>query len=227
MEEEFRNAAQHWGGTGSQSEKDKESGTGQPWAPLGTPPLTYHVIWRQSPWPCVTSMTASIIGDPTKPSQKSEDRVRRCAGKTLVWGQHGAGAPSPLTRNGSPRVIDRWHLASQVALVIKNPPASAGGTGNVGSIPESGRSSGEGNGNPHLPGKFQVQRSLAGYCQWGHNWVKFGCKIPDIYNFHKCSSPPFPTSGLAKWWPDIYLDARLLHTSLHSTWQSAFWNSSL
>ena len=42
----------------------------------------------------------------------------------------------------------RWHLyswASQVALVVKNPPAN---TGDSGSIPGSGRSPGGGNGNP-------------------------------------------------------------------------------
>ena len=33
-------------------------------------------------------------------------------------------------------------------LVVKNLPASVGGAGDVGSIPGSGRSSGEGNGNP-------------------------------------------------------------------------------
>ena len=33
-------------------------------------------------------------------------------------------------------------------LVIKNPPASAGATGDIGSIPGSKRSPGEGNGNP-------------------------------------------------------------------------------
>ena len=32
--------------------------------------------------------------------------------------------------------------------VVKNPPANAGDTGDVGSIPESGRSPGGGNGNP-------------------------------------------------------------------------------
>ena len=38
-------------------------------------------------------------------------------------------------------------------------------------IPGSGRSSGEGNGNPlqySLPGKFHGQRSLVGYNPWGH-----------------------------------------------------------
>ena len=38
--------------------------------------------------------------------------------------------------------------ASQVALVVKNPPASAGDVGDMGSIPGSGRNPGEGNGNP-------------------------------------------------------------------------------
>ena len=39
-------------------------------------------------------------------------------------------------------------MASEVALVIKNPPANAGDAGDPGSIPRLGRSSGEGNGNP-------------------------------------------------------------------------------
>ena len=38
--------------------------------------------------------------------------------------------------------------ASQVALVIKNPPAKAGDAINVGLIPGLRRSPGEGNGNP-------------------------------------------------------------------------------
>jgi len=37
---------------------------------------------------------------------------------------------------------------SQVALVVKNPPASAGDERDVGSIPDSGRSPGGGHGNP-------------------------------------------------------------------------------
>ena len=39
-------------------------------------------------------------------------------------------------------------LASQVILVVKNPPASAGDIRDAGSIPGLGRSPGEGNGNP-------------------------------------------------------------------------------
>ena len=40
------------------------------------------------------------------------------------------------------------HMASPVASTVRNPPANAGDTGGVGSVPELGRSPGEGNGNP-------------------------------------------------------------------------------
>ena len=54
--------------------------------------------------------------------------------------------------HGSQRVglsdFQREARASQVALVVKNPPANAGDIGDEGSIPAWGRSPGEGNGNP-------------------------------------------------------------------------------
>ena len=40
-------------------------------------------------------------------------------------------------------------MASQVALVINNPPANAGDARDVGLIPGSGRSPGGGHGNSH------------------------------------------------------------------------------
>ena len=48
--------------------------------------------------------------------------------------------------------------------------ASAYNAGDPGSIPGSGRSPGEGNGNPlqYLPGKSHGQRSLVGYSRGGH-----------------------------------------------------------
>ena len=39
-------------------------------------------------------------------------------------------------------------MASQVALVVKNPPANAGGARDAGSIPGLGKSPGAGSGNP-------------------------------------------------------------------------------
>ena len=55
-------------------------------------------------------------------------------------------------------------------LVVKNPPANAGDTRDAESIPESGRASGEGNGNPlqySCLENLRGQRSLAGCCPWG------------------------------------------------------------
>ena len=56
--------------------------------------------------------------------------------------------------------------ASQVALVVKNPPANAGDIRDPGLIPGSLRSPREGNGNPLqsiLAWKSHGQRSLADY----------------------------------------------------------------
>ena len=56
-------------------------------------------------------------------------------------------------------------FASQVEIVVKNSPANAGDIRDSGSILGSGRSSGEGHGNPlqFLPGESHVQRSLEDY----------------------------------------------------------------
>ena len=40
------------------------------------------------------------------------------------------------------------YLSSQVMVVVKNPPASAGDIRDMGSVPGSGRTPGGGNGNP-------------------------------------------------------------------------------
>ena len=61
--------------------------------------------------------------------------------------------------------------------VVKNPPANAG---DVGLTSGSGRSPGEGNGNPlqvFLPGKSHGQRSLAGYKSMG--LPKSGTRLKD------------------------------------------------
>ena len=56
---------------------------------------------------------------------------------------------------------------------------SACNVGDLGSVPGLGRSHGEGNCNPLLPGKFQGLRSLVGYSPWGHKvlgtteWLHF------------------------------------------------------
>ena len=55
--------------------------------------------------------------------------------------------------------------------MVKNLPANVGGAGGVGSVPGSGRSPGEGNGNPvspqFLPRESHGQKRLAGHSTWG------------------------------------------------------------
>ena len=59
--------------------------------------------------------------------------------------------------------------ASQVALMVRNPPANAGDMRVVGSIPVLGDPLGEEKAahSIFLPGEFRGQRSLAGYSPWG------------------------------------------------------------
>ena len=49
--------------------------------------------------------------------------------------------------------------------MVKNRPANAGGTGDAGSIPGSGRSPGAGNGNPL---QYSCLENSTGYSPWGH-----------------------------------------------------------
>ena len=58
------------------------------------------------------------------------------------------------------------HWASQMALVVKDPPASAGDIRDAGLIPESGRALGRGHGNPLQYSCLKSPhgwRSLTGY----------------------------------------------------------------
>ena len=72
-----------------------------------------------------------------------------------------------------------WHASHFVSIYIKSrgfPVGSDGkesvcNAGDLSLIPGLGRSPGGGNGSPlqvFLPGEFHGQRSLAGYCPWGH-----------------------------------------------------------
>ena len=63
--------------------------------------------------------------------------------------------------------------ASQVVLVVKNLPANAGDIRDWCSIPVSGRSPGEGNGNSlqFSCQRIHGQRSLVGHSPWGSQRV--------------------------------------------------------
>ena len=53
-----------------------------------------------------------------------------------------------IPREGFEKILVKYTWASQVVLVVKNPPAKAGDLRDAGSIPGLGRSAGGGNGSP-------------------------------------------------------------------------------
>ena len=92
------------------------------------------------------------------------DLAAAAAAESVLVATSGVGGEGCCCHPGASR-------ASRVALVVKKAPASAGGAGDVGSIPGSGGSPGGGNGNPLQHSCLEHphgQRSLAGYSPWGH-----------------------------------------------------------
>ena len=69
-------------------------------------------------------------------------------------------------------MILNFTWASQVALVVKNPPANSGDLRDTGSIPGSGRSPGEGNGYSlqysYLEKPMDRGAWRPTYSPWGH-----------------------------------------------------------
>ena len=62
--------------------------------------------------------------------------------------------------------------ASEVALMVKNPHANAGDTGNAGSIPGSGRSPGEGHGSPLQYSWVEASMDRGTWCATVHGVAK-------------------------------------------------------
>ena len=100
-----------------------------------------------------------------------------CQVKGQEWGWHHLPwlpllgitiAVGRLVRYTWVLVLQLW--ASQVMLVVKNPPANAGDGANAGSIPGSGRSPGGGHGNPLQYSCLENpmdKRTLVGCSPWG------------------------------------------------------------
>ena len=141
------------------------------------------VLWRKGrQWRCNSSshLNCSLSGG------RSENITARGEGKWVGGGHHSV--PMFCFQNGllislhcflfnssTPESFVNilkyfMHWVSQVALVVKNPSASAGDTRDMGLIPGSGRSPGEGNSNPLQYSCLEdshEQRSLVGYSLWG------------------------------------------------------------
>ena len=79
--------------------------------------------------------------------------------------------------------------ASQVLLVVKNLPANAGDIKDVGLIPESGRSPGEGNGSP-------LQYSCLENCMDRGAWWATAHRVASQTRLKQLSTHTFPS---VKW----------------------------
>ena len=86
-----------------------------------------------------------------------------------------------------------WRWASQVMLVVKNPPANAEDTTDAGSIPGSGRSPEEGNGNPLQYSCLEnsIDRGLQsmGLQRVGHDWAHTHTNILRYYSWSVLIDP--------------------------------------
>ena len=63
-------------------------------------------------------------------------------------------------------------MASQVVVVVKNPPANAGDTKDMGLIPGLERSPGEGNGNPVQGSCLENPMDRGAWCATVHGVTK-------------------------------------------------------
>ena len=79
------------------------------------------------------------------------------------------------------------YWACQVALVVKNPPANAGDTRDLGSIPGSGRPPGEGSGSPL---QYSCLENPMDRGAWGatvHGVTKSRTQLSDLAGMHVIS----------------------------------------
>ena len=94
------------------------------------------------------------------------------------------------------------YRASQVALMVKNPPANAGDIRDAGSIPGSGRSTGEGNGNA-LPYSC-LENPMDGGAWWAavHGVAKSWTRLSDFtftFHFHALEKEMATHSSVLAW----------------------------
>ena len=70
-------------------------------------------------------------------------------------------------------------MASQVVVVVKNPPANAGDTKDMGLIPGLERSPGEGNGNPVQGSCLENPMDRGAWCATVHGVTKSRTRLRD------------------------------------------------
>ena len=166
-------------------------------------PVGFCYTWRVEKWYLISSKPQLLILS-TRPCTIYTTLPTYSI--TLLLTEHTPDIPLPVPKTGhfsfSPLGL---HMgASQVALMVKNLPASAGDLRDMGLIPESGRSPGGGNGNPFQfsclknpmdRGAWQAQ-SIGYHSQ---KWLK---------QFSMYASPRTPFPGLNLPPPDFHFSVR-------------------
>ena len=145
---------------------------------------TFDLVFLGSPVgkesACKAGDQGSIPGSGRSPGEGNGNPVQdSCLENPMDGGAwwatvHKVAKESDTTERLNWTELKNTTWASQLALVIKNPPANAGDWRDVGLIPESGRSSGEGHGNPVqdscLENPMDRGTWRATVCRVRHNW---------------------------------------------------------
>ena len=153
-----------------------------PWTVARQAPLSMRFpgweYWSGSPFPYQGDLSDPGI-EPVSPALGGGFYTREAPGKSMVikialWKWLLCYLPGFIyntVKDHKQYLLSNYSVLmdSQVALVVKNLPASAGDTRGTGSIPGLGRFPGSRKWQPApvLPGKFHGQRSLADYSPWG------------------------------------------------------------
>ena len=103
-------------------------------------------MWRLRRLCSRLSLWIWLVPDLCYPVTQSEEAVS--ARERSLWKDLGCERTRYITQAHLRFCFDMLMSGRTVALVVRNPPANAGGIRDVGLIPVSGRSSGVGNSNP-------------------------------------------------------------------------------
>ena len=111
--------------------------------------------------------------------------------------------PSPFTETIRASLTSYTPIrASQVAPVVKNPPANAGDIRDSGLIPGSGRSPGEGHGHPPQYSCLENPTDRGAWRAAVHGVVKSGTRLSDFtftFHFHALEKVMATHSSVLAW----------------------------
>ena len=128
-------------------------------------------------------MCSMVSSQQSRNSERTQQGGERCEEDVLGSARKGRARWSQLDRSLNPSsttylceqvklsiLLTPWYHQFPRGTVVQNPFANAGVTRDAGSIPGSGRSPGEGNGNAlqnSFLGNPKDRRSLVDYSPWG------------------------------------------------------------